>query len=106
MPSENAVQILSQPQERKLAKLETSILALAEKKADIRFDGKVASTGTVRNTIYIAKESAKRLHRLGFELESIDKLGDRPIRALVQDWEKCGLFVSTRPTHLEGTGAM
>ena len=87
--------VRSPAQDKKLASLEKSIVALANAKGAIRFDGKPSSIGTVRTTINVSKESAKRLHRLGFELEDIQNLGERHIRALVEDWEKNGLAEKT-----------
>ena len=100
MASENVKAELTPYKKSKLAKLELSIHELAMTKGQVRLNGKTASLGTVRTTINVATESAKRLHALGYEIEHIDKLGERHIRALVEDWERCGLADKTMQNQL------
>ena len=91
---------LTPARKSKLSKLEMSIHDVATTKGLVRLNGKTASLGTVRTTINVATESARRLHRLGFEIEHIDRLAERHVRALVEDWERCGLADKTMQNQL------
>ena len=83
-----------------LAKLEMSVIALCNAKAGVRANGKVASLGTIRTTINVGLEAARRLHRLGYLITDIHNLGERHVHALVEGWHKSGLSPKTMQNQL------
>lgn len=105
-PGEKGLPISREPREpsasqkRALAKLEMSVIAMCKDKATVRANGNIASLGTIRTTTNVGLETARRLHRLGFELQDIHNLGERHIEAVVRDWHAGGLSPKTMQNQL------
>lgn len=79
----------------KLSKFLLSVDVVLEKEGGRRVDGKVASIRTQRYSKEVMHETCRRLHRLGFYIETIDSLGPKHKEALVRSWRNDGLSNKT-----------
>ena len=70
----------------KLQRLLNSVKKVVLEKSSERINGKVSSLRTQEIAEQVMANCAKRLHKLGFYLESVDGLSRKHIDALVQDW--------------------
>jgi hypothetical protein len=79
----------------KLSKLLLSVDVVLERESRTRVDGKVSSFRTQRLSKQIMYETCRRLHRLGYYMESIDSISPKHITALVKSWRDDGLSNKT-----------
>lgn len=81
-----------------MSKLENLLRSADEivlKNAATRVNGKVASNRTQEFTRQVVGETCRRLHRLGYYLESVGGLREKHLDAIVRDWHAQGLSNKT-----------
>lgn len=69
--------------------------AVVDANGGLRTNGEVSSLRTREATKQVMRETCRRLHRLGYKLESIDGLRARHIDAIVKSWHAQGLANKT-----------
>ena len=74
----------------KLDHLIESFNVVIRAKAGERVNGKVASNRTQEISAQVMASCARRLHDLGYYLQSVERLGQKHIDALVRDWYSGG----------------
>lgn len=79
----------------KLNKLIESVDAVIDREGGVRVDGKVSSFRTQRMSEQVMHETCRRLHRLGFYMESINAIGPKHVAAIVKSWHTDGLSNKT-----------